>query len=160
MDSEEFSAFIGHNYAGPAPILQHQMRFDNDPGNSTGFMGELLPLAAQARMRDQTNFILNEGSIRNTTGPDMDSSNGSQQSPPEVNSQKQVPTNVKLHSDPNAMNYEQGDMSKIKETQQGLTTWSNIVAKNVDNTEPQSGDASISYNEDGSATVRFSNEFF
>lgn len=84
MDSDEFVAFIGHNYDAPVPVLLPLLNFDGDTRsfNTEEVMGEPLSPASQARMREQVNIILNNGSIQAVTGPEVDGS--SHGSPPEV----------------------------------------------------------------------------
>lgn len=71
VDSDEFAAFIGHNYAGLVlnPPPQVHFELDNGSFSSDEVMGEPLSPWTQQRMREQIQLILDNGSVRNASGP-------------------------------------------------------------------------------------------
>lgn len=136
-------------------------------------MGEPFSPEAQSRMREQINLILNDGSVQPATGPTVEvSSRGSHgstgrvDSPIEINSSPQnvnSPGNVSQPLVPNTLD-ELNELNVNAETSnqnptRKSVTWSSIVSENIIKQTPcadDNGEAAITFNDDGSASVNFS----
>lgn len=136
-------------------------------------MGEPFSPEAQSRMREQINLILNDGSVQPATGPMVEvSSRGSHgstgrvDSPIEINSSPQnvnSPGNVSQPLVPNTLD-ELNELNVNAETSnqnptRKSVTWSSIVSENIIKQTPcadDNGEAAITFNDDGSASVNFS----
>lgn len=150
MNSDEFTNFIGNNYAAPLPQLERSI-------NSEDVMGEPLSPRTQQRMQEQIQLILNDGTELNATGPTEEaSSKASHGSPPnKVQSPAEISSDLRIEGtqvipglNHSTSNVNTGGSEQGKKT----VTWSSLVL-----TQKQTGSKipqiEVTYNEDGSANV-------